>query len=120
MSSTTLFRTEAETAKRQIERTGPILVDTSLGSIRLVVTDDLPGLEALWEELRQTAPCTSAQTYNWARAWARHVLGSDGGEPVIAVGYGADGRPLFLWPFEVSRKFGMKVLNWLGQAQANF
>ncbi len=77
MSSTALFRTEAEIARRRIERSGPIPVDTSLGAISLRITDDLPSLEAVWEELQATAPCTAAQTYDWAQglgapcAWAR-------------------------------------------------
>ncbi len=80
MSSTALFRTEAEIARRRIERSGPILVNTSLGRISLRITDDLASVEADWEKLQAIAPCTAPQTYDWAKAWARHVLGPDAGE----------------------------------------
>jgi len=120
MSSTALFRTEAEIARGRIERSGPILVDTSLGTVSLHITDDLQSLEAIWEKLQATAPCTGAQTFDWAQAWVRHVLGPEGREPVIVVGSASDGQTLFLWPFEMVKIGGMKVLYWLGQEHANY
>jgi CelD/BcsL family acetyltransferase involved in cellulose biosynthesis len=120
MTSTALFRTQAEIAKRRFERSGPISVDMSFGTILLRLTGALPSLEALWEELQATAPCSSAQTYDWAKASARHLLGPEGREPVIAVACADDGRPLFLWPFEMAPAAGMKVLRWLGQDHANY
>ena len=120
MSSTALFRTEAEIERQKVERRGPIQVDTSLGSVTLLVTDDINGLETLWEELQGKAPCTPPQTFAWARAWVRHMVWPEGREPVIAVGHGGDGRVLFLWPFESTSKLGMTALTWLGQAHANY
>jgi hypothetical protein len=70
--------------------------------------------------LQAAAPCSSAQTYDWAKASARHLLGPEGREPVIAVACADDGRPLFLWPFEMAPAAGMKVLRWLGQDHANY
>ncbi len=120
MSTAALFRTEAELARRRVERSGPISVDTSLGTVSLRITDDVQSLETVWEELQASAPCTAAQTFDWAQAWVRHVLGPDGHEPVIAVGSGAGGKNFFLWPFEMSKSAGMKVLHWLGQEHANY
>ena len=39
---------------------------------------------------------------------------------MIAVGSRPDGQVLFLWPFELSQRAGMKVLGWLGQGHANY
>ena len=120
MSSTALFRTEAETAKRGLEQCGPIFVDTTLGKISLHLTDDWANLQAPWEALHEVAACSAAQTYDWARGIARHVLGPEGREAVIAVGYGTDGAPLLLWPFEMAKTAGMPVLSWLGHDHANY
>ena len=120
MSSTALFRTDAEIKRQRIERSGPIPVDTSLGAVSLRITGDLQSLEAVWEELQAAAPCTAAQTFDWAQAWVRHVLGPEGSEPVIVVGRTADGQALFLWPFEMAESAGMRVLHWLGQDHANY
>jgi CelD/BcsL family acetyltransferase involved in cellulose biosynthesis len=120
MSSTTLFRTEAEIARAKAKARMPVVVATSVGPVSLRVTDSFAGLELLWEELQQTARCTAPQTYAWARAWARHGLGPEGREPVIAIGCGADGEPLFLWAFETARRGGLTVLGWLGQDHANY
>lgn len=120
MSSTALFRTEAEIARQRIERRGPTTVDTSLGTVQLRVTDDLQSLEAVWEELQAVSPCTGAQSFNWAQAWDRHVLGPEGREAAIAIVSSADGQVLLLWPFEISRRAGMRVLGWLGQDHASY
>ena len=68
MSTAALFRTEAELARRKIERSGPISMDTSLGTVSLRITDDVQSLETVWEELQASAPCTVAQTFDWAQA----------------------------------------------------
>ena len=120
MSSTALFRTEAEIDIGRSDWGGPITVDTSLGTIQLRISGDLQPLEAVWEELQAVSPCTGAQTFEWAQAWNRHVLGPEGREPVIAVGTAADGQILFLWPFEMRRRAGMRVLKWLSQDDANY
>jgi CelD/BcsL family acetyltransferase involved in cellulose biosynthesis len=122
MSSTALFRPETEIARRveHGERGAPAAVSTSLGTISLRVTGDLPGLKSLWEAMQAVAPCTAAQTYDWALAWSEHVLGPEEREPVIVIGYGADGTPLFLWPFEMETRLGLRVLKWLGQEHANY
>ena len=120
MSSAALFRTEAEIAKAKTGRSGPIVVQTSFGPVSLRVTEDLDGLEGLWEELQAKAPCSPPQTYAWARAWARHGLGPEGRAPVIAIGRSVEGAPLFLWPFATASVLGLTVLGWLGQEHANY
>jgi CelD/BcsL family acetyltransferase involved in cellulose biosynthesis len=120
MSSTALFRPETEIAGRGIKRRGPVSVSTSLGTISLRITGDLPALKGLWEAMQAAAPCTAPQTFDWAQAWNQRVLAPQGREAVIVVGYGADGTPLFLWPFETATEFGFRVLKWLGQEHANY
>ena len=120
VSRAALFRTEAKLVLRRVERSAPISVDTSLGRVSLRISDDVQSLEPVWQELQASAPCTAAQTFDWAQAWVRHVLGPEGRGPVIAVGSGADGKTLFLWPFEMGKSAGMKVLHWLGQQHSNY
>ena len=48
------------------------------------------------------------------------MLGPEGHEPVIVVGTGGDGKVLFLWPFELARCAGMRVLRWRGQQHSNY
>jgi len=120
MTSTALLRPDTEIAQRMIAQDGPISVQTSLGTISLRMTRDLQGLKGLWEAMQAAAPCTAAQTYDWAQAWTKTVLGPAGREPAVAVGYGADGAALFLWPFEIGTAFGLRVMKWLGQDHANY
>lgn len=120
MSSFTLVRPEVQTERRVSEESSPVSVETSLGPISLRVTDDLHGLKGVWEDLQTRSPCTAAQTFDWARAWALHVLGPNSARPVIAVGYGADREVLFLWPFETAKVAGLSVLKWLSEDHANY
>jgi len=120
MSSTALVRPETHIAWRDSAPSRPAIVSTSLGPVTLHVTGDLGSLKDLWEVMQAKVSCTSAQTFDWANAWTEHVLEPEGREAVIVVGYGADGAPLFLWPFEMGPQFGLKVLTWLGQDHANY
>jgi CelD/BcsL family acetyltransferase involved in cellulose biosynthesis len=58
-------------------------VDTSLGTVSLRITSNLASLEAVWEKLQASVPCSAAQTYDWARAWTHHVLNPAARRPVI-------------------------------------
>ena len=120
MSSTALFRTEADVAGRGFAQAGAIFVDTSLGKIAFQLGADWPKLQTDWEELQGIAPCSAAQTYDWAHAYARHVVGPEGRDAVIARGHGPDGTLLFLWPFEVGTTGGIRALSWLGHDHANY
>jgi CelD/BcsL family acetyltransferase involved in cellulose biosynthesis len=121
MSYTALFRAdEAEIARNRIGRQGPIAVDTSLGTVQVRLSSDPQSLAAVWKELQEASPCTGAQTLDWAKAWTCQVLHPNGSRAVIAVGMGADGQILFLWPFEMGRCAGMGLLRWLGQGHANY
>ena len=75
MSLTALLRDAAGTDSRGIGRDAETEVNTSLGSLRVQVTDDIPSVAPVWEALQRRAPCTPPQTYSWARAWARHMRG---------------------------------------------
>jgi CelD/BcsL family acetyltransferase involved in cellulose biosynthesis len=120
MSSTALLRTEADAARRRLERSGPILVNTSLGRLSLRITDDLASIEEDWENLQAIAPCTGPQTYDWAKAWVRHVVGPEGRDAIIVLGRAPNGALLFLWPFEMKKIAGLRVLEWLGCDHANY
>lgn len=120
MSSTALFRPETKIARADTAEAGQCCVGTSLGTISVRVTDDIPSLKGLWETMQAAVPCTEAQTYEWGRAWAEHVLVPRGDKPVIVVGYKPEGTPIFLWPFEAETSFGVRLVKWLGQDHANY
>lgn len=120
MNSTALFRPSTEIVRSATLQADPSFVTTSLGTVSLCVTGDLESLKVLWESLQAAVPCTAAQNYDWGRAWAEHVLAPRGDTPVIVVGYAADGKPLFLWPFEMGTRARLPFLKWLGQDHANY
>ncbi len=73
MSSTTLLRAE-RSSKPGVSRARPPIIATGCGSVSLHVTSDVRSLATRWTALQSVAPCTAAQTYSYAEAWARLVL----------------------------------------------
>jgi CelD/BcsL family acetyltransferase involved in cellulose biosynthesis len=120
MSSTVLVRAAVGSERRNLERSGPIQIETRVGHVKLQLTDDIESLASVWEDLQLRAPCTPPQTYAWARAWVRHMVRPESGQVVIVTGHDGNGRVLFLLPLDKSRKYGMTILSWLGQAHANY
>ncbi len=100
--------------------TAPVALATAAGPIALTITSDLPSIASVWREIADAVVCTSAQTFDWARAWSTHVLTPAGRAPVIVVGHRGDGQVQFLLPFEIRIVAGLKVLTWLSQDHANY
>lgn len=88
--------------------------------LRLITADELRS-EAIvdrWQALLERCPPYDlGQTVLWNRLWCRHYV--DGGpgnkEPFLVVDEDR-GQFVSLWPLFVRRRFGLKVLSWIGQA----
>lgn len=99
---------------------GQATVATSLGDVRIACFEDASPLRAAWLDLERRASCSHAQSYSWASAWIRNVLQPTGEKAAIVAGYDRDYRLLFIWPFEIERQNGLRLLTWLCQAHANY
>lgn len=63
---------------------------------------------------------TPFQRLDWISAWQTHVGATEGVTPLIILGYGHAGEPLMLLPLGTSRRFGCRVVHFLGGTHANF
>lgn len=106
MGSMTLTRSSADISGMDAAGGGEISFSTSAGPVSMKITSDLQTVASEWREIETAVTCTSAQTFDWARAWSVHMLAAQGRAPVIAVGYDADGQVQFLLPFEPRRSAG--------------
>ena len=97
-----------------------VTVETRLGPVRLTLYRDFEPVRDLWTRFQGTALCTYAQSYPWMEAWFRCVARPTGAELAIVVGRDAAQRPLFVWPFEIVRRLGLRTMQWVGQAHANY
>ena len=87
--------------------------------LRLITADELRSgafVEGWRSLLRQCPPYDLGQTESWNRLWCRHYVddGSSGREPFV-VADEDQGQIVSLWPLFVRRRFGLKVLSWIGQ-----
>lgn len=120
MGFTALARSGAQTSDMEAVRTDDLSFETSAGLVSMKMTSDLQTIASEWRAIEAAAYCTSAQTFDWARAWSAHVLAAQGRSPVVAIGYGSDGQVQFLLPFETKTVGGLTVLRWLSQDHANY
>jgi CelD/BcsL family acetyltransferase involved in cellulose biosynthesis len=74
--------------------------DMEFNTARIDVYDELAAAKPIWQELIEGhAAATPYQRYEWVALWHEHVSRHQGMTPLIVVGRGGDGSPLFLWPF---------------------
>ncbi len=97
-----------------------LAVDTELGPIRLTLYRDFEAVREPWTRLQETAVCSYAQSYAWMEAWFRHVAAPEGAELAIVVGESDTRSPLFIWPFEIFERMGLRAIRWVGQDHANY
>lgn len=88
--------------------------------VRLIVRPS--DIEKEWLSLEQNGLASVFQSYAWCSALWNGTAQAFGEEPLLFAGYSANGDLAFVWPMAVQRKFGTKVLNWLGSwgSTANF
>ncbi len=91
-------------------------VDGAAVSVRVVA--DPAAIAAAWRALEAEGVTTPFQLFDWVATWIAAGAGGDR-EIVIVVG-GRDGRTDFVWPFEIERKAGVRVAQWLGGRHASY
>jgi CelD/BcsL family acetyltransferase involved in cellulose biosynthesis len=92
-----------------------------LNIARIEVFDTLVGAEPFWRRLENGgALATAYQRFDLLAAWQLHVGSRSEVTPFIVVGFGADGEPLFLWPFGHMRKGPLTLMGFLGSKHSNF
>lgn len=96
---------------------GLAFVDTDSGRISLTLHRSFDDASSAWQTL---PPATHAQTFACAKAWFEEVSRPSGAEAVIITGRSDSGKPLFVWPFEVVKKCGLRALQWIGQDLGNY
>ena len=79
----------------------------------------LEDAEAVWRALEHDAIMAPYGRYDWVAAYQRAL--PDGGRGTrIAVQRDADGRPVFLMPFQLERRLGLVVATSIGGKHANY
>ena len=79
----------------------------------------LPSLEADWRRLEACGGTTLFQSYAYIGAWVALAAAGHGETPVFFTG-SRDGTVRFILPMAITRRAGVPVLGWLGQAHANY
>jgi len=74
---------------------------------------------AAWRALEAETPeATGFQSFDWCRAWIE-AAGKDG-LAFRVVAARRQGRLVMLWPLQVERRFGARILRWLGEPMTQY
>jgi CelD/BcsL family acetyltransferase involved in cellulose biosynthesis len=84
------------------------------------VFDSLEAAAESWRKLEREGHSSLYQSYDWCAAWLATVGAKMGAAPRIVVIGAADGRPVAVLPFQLRKKFGVGVLEWLGAPHAGY
>lgn len=89
--------------------------------VRVETIRDVAAAEPLWRGF-ETAEhlATPYQRFDFLAAWQAHAGAAEGVQPIIVVGYDADGQALLLWPLVVARENGMRVAGFPGGKHVTF
>lgn len=93
---------------------------TERGEPSLVVFDRLSDAREDWAALRETAPVSPYQNYDYVAAWFETIGRARCLEPMIVVARGSDGRPLALFPLATHQAAGLRVAEFLCGRESNF
>jgi len=89
--------------------------------IRIQIITSLQDAEPIWRELESgDSIYTPYQRFDLVAAWQRHVGAITGVELFAVVGSDLSGRPLFLWPLGLTKKWPLKTLHFLGAKHSSF
>ncbi len=88
--------------------------------LNLTVHAELASVENLWTAFQEYAHTTFYQTFLWCRAWCETVGKVKNIEIRIVVAKSQHGETVFILPLQISRRAGVRVLEWLGSPHATY
>ena len=89
-------------------------------SLTLAMHTRLAPVEAQWTAFQQKAHTTFYQTFLWCRAWCETVGKAANIEIRIVTATDTQGNTVFILPLQIRRRFGIRVLEWLGTPQTTY
>jgi CelD/BcsL family acetyltransferase involved in cellulose biosynthesis len=90
-----------------------------IGGLSLSFFSDLSVCREPWLKLEKTSG-TFYQSYAWCNSWVETVGAALNVQPLIVVAQTPGSETVFILPFQVRRKFGLRVLEWLTQSDNNY
>ena len=76
--------------------------------------------EAEWLALEAQAACTYYQSLAWCKAWTETIGKTSAVKPFILIGKSKSNDAQFLLPFQIRKRYGLSILEWLCQPENNY
>jgi CelD/BcsL family acetyltransferase involved in cellulose biosynthesis len=91
-----------------------------LGALQVRVCTIDSTVHSDWEALQSEGISTYFQSNAWCLTWLHDVGRKLGAEAVFVTGYHSGGKPAFLLPLQVRRKYGFLLLEFLSAPHASY
>ncbi len=92
----------------------------ALSGVHIAVTTDPAAARTAWQTLEEAGQSTLYQSWAWCAAWRDTVGRARGITPVVVMGQDAEGRPLFVLPLQLDRRWGTTLLQWQTWPHASY
>jgi CelD/BcsL family acetyltransferase involved in cellulose biosynthesis len=91
-----------------------------IDGISIRIATDLKEIETEWLHLEARSSCSLFQNFEWNHAWAHNFSKVKALTVQVVLGYDAAKKLQFILPFQISSKFGCRVLEWLAQQDSSY
>lgn len=93
----------------------------ALRPIEINICRDLSAAEPVWRALQTNgALCSPYQRFELLAAWQTNAGTAAGVEPLLVIGRGLDGTPMFLWPLGRTARWPLQFVHFLGGKHVSF
>ena len=92
----------------------------AVSGFSIAVFKSISEAEPDWLGLEPHSFLTYYQSFAWCKNWFETIGKNLKIQPIIVIGKSSDGLAQFLLPFQIRRRFGLDVLEWLTQPENNY
>ena len=93
---------------------------TAIDGMLISVADHVSHACSEWSELEKSGFTTLFQTHLWCSAWQDTINPQDHAVARIVIGRDLAGRTRFVLPFQISRRYGVNILEWMTAPLASY
>jgi CelD/BcsL family acetyltransferase involved in cellulose biosynthesis len=91
-----------------------------IDGISIRIATDLKEIEAEWLNLEARSSCSLFQNFQWNDAWVNNFSKVKAISVQVVLGYDSAKNLQFILPFQITKKFGFRVLEWLAQPASSY
>jgi CelD/BcsL family acetyltransferase involved in cellulose biosynthesis len=102
------------------QRQGKLVFFDDDSCLSFKIHSGLSSIQTTWRKLEADGQCSFYQTYDWCSSFFETFGPSKKLDLCIVEACDARGEIAFVLPFQIRKKYGLRILEWLAQAENNY